>query len=238
VHPTLASPEDGTTPATRLLPAWAGQCSLSLPSSGRMADALASIPLPEALARAVSRRQLQFRAGRYCAWMALEALGEPGHVVPRGANGAPVWPAGFTGSITHSDDFASAVAARVRDARAIGIDTEPTIAPARAARVAPVVASAGEMDDLARAGLSWLEALTLAFSAKEATFKCLHPLVGRMFGFQAVRIAAVDGSTGQFQAGVVTPLGDAAPAGTVLEGRFAFDGARVHTAVSLPAEGR
>src|SRR5688500_17157468 len=84
------------------------------------------IDLEPTLERAVTRRQMQFRAGRYCAMKAMEALDPQfaGHHVRRGATGAPVWPLGLAGSITHTDDFASAVVASTATAVSLGIDTE------------------------------------------------------------------------------------------------------------------
>lgn len=234
---TISRPEDLVqVPNPRLLPSWAGHASVRLPPPPEACGLFDTIALPEGLLRAVPGRQLQFQAGRYCAREALRALGETGVDVPRAASGAPVWPAGITGSITHTDEFASAAVARVSDARALGIDTERVVSAERAAGISRVVATPEELANVRAAGYGWCEALTLVFSAKEATFKCLHPLVGRLFGFHTVRIVEVDRRARAFEAVLVTSLGQAYPSGTRLKGRFEIDDPWVHTAVVVPPD--
>ncbi len=65
------------------------------------ADAL----LPEErqfLIKAVPKRIHEFAGGRACARAALSQIGYGGVAVLRGADRAPIWPAGATGSITHT----------------------------------------------------------------------------------------------------------------------------------------
>src|SRR5687768_5342608 len=62
------------------------------------------VPLPRTLESAVPKRQAHYRAGRYCAMKAMSALdaGFATHPVDRAVDGAPVWPRGVVGSITHT----------------------------------------------------------------------------------------------------------------------------------------
>ncbi|MGW0783195.1 4'-phosphopantetheinyl transferase family protein [Streptomyces sp. NPDC002913] len=61
----------------------------------------------------VDRRRREFTTARWCARRALAAAGAPTADAPlrRGRQGEPLWPAGFTGSITHSAGYRAAVAA-------------------------------------------------------------------------------------------------------------------------------
>jgi enterobactin synthetase component D len=193
------------------------------------------IVLAPTLERAVPRRQMQFRAGRYCAMKAMEAL-DPQFArrhVGRTATGAPVWPLGLAGSITHTDDFASAAVASTATTVSLGIDTERVMSNQQARDVGNLIASSVELRHCDVAGIPPLEAITLVFSAKESIFKCLHPLVGRMFEFDDVRVVCVDTAAQVFRAEIVTTLGTAFPAGTLLEGRFAIENQRIHTGISL-----
>jgi enterobactin synthetase component D len=193
------------------------------------------IVLPPTLERAVPSRQMQFRAGRYCAMKAMEAL-DPQFAryhVRRAATGAPVWPPGLAGSITHTDDFASAAVASTATTVSLGIDTERIMSDQQAGDVGSLIASPVELRQCHVAGIPPREALTLVFSAKESIFKCLHPLVGRMFEFDDVRVVGVDRAAQLFRAEIVTTLGTAFPAGTLLEGRFAIEDQRIHTGISL-----
>ena len=198
-------------------------------------ERLSAIELPDELKHAAVRRQLHFRAGRFCAREALRRLGSrPPSIGPaRGDDGAPVWPAGVVGSITHTDGFAAAAVAAAGDVSAVGIDTERVMSQERARSVVSAVAWPSELAHLQRIGCDRQEALTMVFSAKEAVFKCLYPSIGRRFGFHDIRIVGVDAWARTFQARVVRTLGDRFAAGTVLEGRFAIDGAFVHTGIVL-----
>src|SRR5450432_1156051 len=74
------------------------------------------------VSRAVDKRQAEFVAGRWCAHRALEEIGRPAEIIGIGPQGAPLWPAGATGSITHDSGLCVAVAARLANVNALGID--------------------------------------------------------------------------------------------------------------------
>ncbi|WP_405983455.1 4'-phosphopantetheinyl transferase [Streptomyces sp. NBC_00872] len=150
-------------------------------------DDLAPAPLfPEEAALMAgrrARRRAQFATARACARHSLAELGlAPAPLLP-GAGGAPRWPAGVVGSITHCDGYRAAVVARAAEVAALGIDAEPAEPLPRG--VLGLVASAGEraaLERLAdeRPGLCWDR---LLFSAKEAVYKAWYPSVERWLGF-------------------------------------------------------
>ncbi|POX38552.1 4'-phosphopantetheinyl transferase, partial [Streptomyces sp. Ru73] len=72
-------------------------------------------------------RRAEFVTGRHCAHRAMERLGAPAAPVPRGVRGAPGWPAGIVGSITHCAGYRAAAVARSGRVRAVGIDAEPDL---------------------------------------------------------------------------------------------------------------
>ena len=76
---------------------------------------------------------------------------------------------------------------------------------------------------------------TLVFSAKESVFKCLYPLVKKMFWFDAVGIEIVDADRGVFRATLLSDLSPDLRAGMRLEGRYQIDSSYVHTGVLLAA---
>jgi len=157
----------------------------------------------ELLAGATPQRRTELATGRHCARVALSCIDPAlaGMPVLADARGAPLWPRGTVGSITHCAGWTGAVAARARTSgtgrgiRAVGLDAEPsTPLPAG---VLEVVASEPEreaVDRLAGAhpGTPWD---TLLFCAKEATYKAWYPLTGIVVGHDAVRVAlSPDGS--------------------------------------------
>jgi enterobactin synthetase component D len=225
---------DATTPL--IVPPQARQYSVEFGASHPALPAFANaIPCPPDLAAAPPPRIRQYRAGRLCARRALQELAgtTAGPVRVRGPGGVPVWPSGIVGSITHTDDFASAAVARASDVAGLGIDAEPIMSDEIARGIAPGIAWACELLEGRRAGLTRLEALTVVFSAKEAVFKCLYPRVGRFFDSHDVRIIAVDSDSGTFVARVVKSLSGELPAGTTVAGHFAIACGRVHSGAVL-----
>ena len=176
--------------------------------------------LPESLRTAVPKRKAEFVAGRWCAREALRAAGA-GEVedIPIGAQRAPVWPAGFVGSITHSHGMAAAAVARVGDARGLGLDLEPFVEVTRAARLAPKVARPEELALAAAIGLEPGACFTLVFAAKEALFKCVAPIVGRYFDFLDARVTAVASDAISFE--LAADLGSGFDRGRSFNARWA-----------------
>ena len=221
----------------RVLPSHVRQYSIRLdPRAADGVDGWSEVPMPPELAAAAPRRRLHFRAGRHCAIEALRLLAphRPVTALRRGPDGAPIWPSGVTGSITHTDDFVSAAVVDADRARSVGIDSEPVMSAERARRVAVVVSWPCELALLRDAGFDRLVALTLVFSAKEAVFKCLHPIVGHVFGYHDVRLIAVDPASRTFTVRIVRTLAPDYPAGTMLTGRYDVEERRVHTGIVIP----
>jgi 4'-phosphopantetheinyl transferase EntD len=121
-------------------------------------------------------------AARIAARELLARLGQPACPLPKAPSGAPVWPDGFAGSLSHDARVAVAAVARRRDHAALGIDIEP--AAPLPAEMLDLVASARERrslgDDRYRG--------RLLFAAKEAVYKALHPLDGRFLEFQDIEV--------------------------------------------------
>lgn len=221
------------------LPAFVSAYSIAIDADDAAAPELLfpSVHLPEALRRAASRRQIEFLAGRYCAQRAvLGALSIDPGTLPVGEGGAPRWPHGVVGSITHSRRLASAAVARRSDAAAIGIDSEAIMAAAQADEVRPLIVQPGELALAVGGGRGEREALTLLFSAKESVYKGLYASVGRYFDYLDV-VVTLD-PAGEFEARLEVDLAPALPAGARFRGRYAIDDAHVHTALVLPAAGR
>lgn len=129
------------------------------------------------ISRAVSKRKNEFRAGRLCAHDALGALNVPFASLLTGPDREPLWPEGIVGSISHSNVLCVAAVARRSELVAIGIDTE--LDEALPEPLIPKICTPAE----AKRPLH-----KQVFSAKEATYKCLHPSVKKFFGFHAAEV--------------------------------------------------
>jgi enterobactin synthetase component D len=215
------------------LPAYASTYSVAFdPADGTDPEALfPGVLLPDRLRTVSVRRRLDFLAGRYCASRALElaSLASGAVSLPVGDGGAPAWPVGVVGSITHTEGFASAAVASTRDASGLGIDSETLLATSEVAEVRALLVEPGELEEAVLGGRSEEQALTLLFSAKESLYKCLYPRVGRFFDQLDARVTLEP--PGSFVARLKVDLAPGLGAGTRLRGAFAVDGHRVHTAV-------
>jgi enterobactin synthetase component D len=137
-----------------------------------------------------AKRRYQFLLGRVAANRALALLGgAPTDAVARGPRGEPVWPAGFTGSISHTGALAIGVV--LRDVRVhIGIDIE-SITHRDTRDLAEYVTDPAERGALACACRHDDHAFYLGFSLKEAVIKALRPPLGTSIDFRGVALLDV-----------------------------------------------
>lgn len=172
--------------------------------------------------RSVEKRRAEFHAGRVLARGALAAVGARDAALLPGPDRAPVWPAGFTGSITHTDSWVAVAVARRPDYRALGVDIEEIgrFHPRLETRILSPAEIAEHLDGLDPAARQAMSAAL--FCVKEAFYKCQFPLTGRRLGFHDV---AVETLSTERDGGVVRvaarPTSD--PAGA-MTGRYALLG--------------
>ncbi|MGA5302413.1 4'-phosphopantetheinyl transferase family protein [Nucisporomicrobium flavum] len=166
-----------------------------LPPHVRSAYALADPPaatlFPEEaalVAAAVPKRRDEFTTARHCAREALATLGIPPAPILRGDRGAPVWPPGIVGSLTHCAGYRAAAVARASDVTGIGIDAE-THGPLPAG-VLGLVALPAEREHLTELAGSHPETYweRLLFSAKESIYKVWFPRTGEWLGFEEAEV--------------------------------------------------
>jgi 4'-phosphopantetheinyl transferase EntD len=143
----------------------------------------------DAVAGAVDKRRREFATARACARDALAQLGFPPAPVPRRGGGAPRWPDGVTGSITHCAGYRACAVARTPDVASIGIDAEPN--EATPPGVLATISDRAERAQIARLSaeepaVAWDR---LLFSAKESVYKTWYPLTGRWLGFDGASIS-------------------------------------------------
>ena len=140
------------------------------------------------IAKAVDKRRREFATARACARAALAKLGLPPVPIVPGLRGAPQWPPGVVGSITHCAGYRASAVARDRDVVTIGLDAEPH--DNLPSGVLEAVASDGEQARLAalaaaRPDVCWDRML---FSVKESVYKAWFPLTRRWLGFEEASV--------------------------------------------------
>ncbi|MDG9715915.1 4'-phosphopantetheinyl transferase [Streptomyces sp. DH24] len=206
---------------------------------GEDADEARLYPEEEALvARAVAKRRREFAGVRSCARRAMEKLGVPPQPVLVGERGAPRWPDGVVGSMTHCAGFCGAALARAGDLASVGIDAEP--AGPLPQGVLTAVALPAEAERLARLAAERPEVHwdRLLFSAKESVYKAWFPLTGKWLDFSEADIEIFadpgDRPGGTFRAALLVPgprVGDRRV--DHFDGRWTAQGGLLATAVSI-----
>ncbi|MER5772293.1 4'-phosphopantetheinyl transferase family protein [Streptomyces sp. NPDC001985] len=195
---------------------------------------IALFPQEEAaIVRAVEKRRREFTTVRACARRALARLGLPEAPLVPGVRGAPVWPAGVTGSMTHCAGYRAAALARTTDLAAVGIDAEPhdTLPDGVLEAVARPEERAWIAEGGAGPGVCWDR---LLFSAKETVFKVWYPLTGKELGFEEATLVFHPGGT--FTARLLVPVpATAHPLPAELPGRWTVADGIALTAAVLPA---
>jgi 4'-phosphopantetheinyl transferase EntD len=168
-----------------------------------------------AVASSVDKRRREFTTARGCARRALAVLGLPPVPIVPGERGAPAWPSGVVGSMTHCDGYRASAVALERKVRTVGLDAEPN-GPLPDG-VLKMIATPAEIDWLNGApsgpagnssGVCWDR---LLFSAKESIYKAWFPLTRRWLDFEEA-VVTPDPDAGTFDARLCVP-------GPVVDGR-------------------
>jgi phosphopantetheine--protein transferase-like protein len=169
------------------------------------------------VAQAGQKRRRDFALGRSCARAALSALGHgDAMVIGRDESGAPLWPTGVVGSITHTKFYAAAMVAQAQDVSGLGVDAEQVggVTP----DLWPRLFDSAECDQLTALHPRQQQIFaTLFFSAKEAVYKASGSKSG--LAFREIHITPEDGGF------------TAARSGAILRGRYALQDDLMLTAV-------
>lgn len=190
-------------------------------------------PEEAALVRdSVETRRQEFATGRHCARRAVAALGGiPAGPLLATPQGAPRWPAGVCGAITHCAGYRAAAVARTSGITALGIDAEPDVPLPEG--VLEAVALPAEQVQVKQHAARYPTANwdKLLFSAKESIYKAWFPATSRPLGFEHVLID-VDPVRGTFHGRVLpSTLRAAEPSMCDLDGRWAVGHGIVITSV-------
>jgi 4'-phosphopantetheinyl transferase EntD len=216
-----------------------------LPSAVAVAEEFGDVPdvvlFPDeeaVIARAVDKRRREFSTGRACARAALAKLGMPPVPIVPGPRGAPQWPPGVVGSITHCAGYRASAVARDDEVVTIGLDAEPH--DTLPAGVLGAVASDSEQARLAALAAARPEVCwdRMLFSAKESVYKAWFPLTRRWLGFEEASVD-IDPVAGTFTARLLLTSGGGpvvnGAALTGFEGRWLVSNGLIATAIAITA---
>lgn len=199
------------------------------------APAQVALAEPPSILGAQPKRRTDFLAGRLCARQALTCLNGPIICPDQQEDGAPAWPDGFTGSITHTDGLAAAIAGPRELWLGLGMDLEPVISNERARRLAPRLLTPAErtrFEPMLNQTPGSL--VTMVFSLKESLFKALYPITDQRFYFQAAELMDAP-DDGYARVRLCTALGPAWPEGATLDAHITDCNGHCLTLIAIPA---
>lgn len=187
--------------------------------------------------RAVAKRRLEFTSARVCARRAMEKLGRAPAAVPTGERGAPVWPDGLLGSMTHCDGYRCAALARTGDLASLGIDAETHEPLPEGVLDAVSLPAERDRQRALAAAHPGVHFDRLLFSAKESVYKAWFPLTRAWLDFSEADIELVPAHAdrGTFHARLLVPgplVGGARLTG--FDGHWLTRDGLVLTAVTVP----
>lgn len=183
-------------------------------------------------APAAQRRHAEYQAGRDLAATLLAGLGAQTLQVGTNADRAPVWPDGFTGSISHSRQLLAVAVGRHEDTRGLGIDLE-AIANADELQAIESVCMVPEEHALVGNALPRADWATLVFSAKEAFYKCQFPLTRCPLEFGDLAVMHADVSAQRLVLRLQRDAGPDFRRGQSFHCGYRYGQGHVYTAVQL-----
>ncbi len=143
----------------------------------------------EAPVSATPARRTEFATGRALARRCLITLGQPPQKIERGPDRAPIWPEGFTGSISHTSGLTIAVVWAPPDVKGAGIGIDAEQMGLVDQTVFDTVFTPHERELLSRCNTQGRDLLATAlFSAKESIFKAQYPLTKRFIDYHEIEI--------------------------------------------------
>jgi 4'-phosphopantetheinyl transferase EntD len=128
------------------------------------------------------KRRKEFVLGRRACHLALSQIGFLKPVL-KGERGEPLWPSGVLGSISHCDDFAAVAVVPQHKYKAVGLDIEKTTRDIDI----DLIELISDPSEKILCGNSKQFVIEL-FSAKEAIYKALFPLVKNYIDFRDVTL--------------------------------------------------
>lgn len=187
--------------------------------------------MPSEMRKVLPERLNEFAAGRRAARLALTRAGCQGDAaLEQDADGLPLWPAGWLGSISHTDRLAAAVVAVAghASARVIGLDLEPLMGVSAAMEIA-MDAAPEHVTPAAAPG--YAAEITRIFSAKEALYKALFPSTRQFREFDAARALWQGGPNATLQLVLTEDWGNGWAAGTCFDAQQTIAANHVLTVV-------
>jgi enterobactin synthetase component D len=180
------------------------------------------------------RARVLTSGGRILAAELLSLLGAVDSIIGKSVDRAPLWPDGFTGSITHTNNLIGVAVCRSSEFQSVGIDIEEIVSAETAKQICSICLSHEEYALVQGSNVDYRVLVTICFSAKEALYKCVYPLTRIFFDFKDVRIICLDMERQLIRIQLLEKQSLEFPSGRTLDGRFSLHAAHVFTSFEIP----
>ena len=173
------------------------------------------------------KRKAEYSAGRNQSRRLIAALTGTVEPLLAGNYRQPLWPAGITGSISHSDDFCAVAVARDTTIQDLGIDVETfeNLDPA----VEELVLTPAEYG-ITRDLPGW--ASKLIFSIKESNYKCCYHRVRAFIDFKQCEVA-LDINTQTYTSRIKCNDADGEPLFLLVRGGWLIESGHIFTSAVM-----
>lgn len=165
---------------------------------------------PSFIQTASAKRKSEYLAGRYLSKLLLQSYNICDVSVTSGIRKEPIWPDGYTGSISHTNKRAICAISSKNDYYSLGIDCERLITSKTIESIQALVIDDNEGALLRNRDENSQEAFTIIFSAKESLFKATHCLINSYINFDSAKIVSLnmDNKKGSFILRLNNPIFD------------------------------
>ncbi|MEM6049308.1 4'-phosphopantetheinyl transferase superfamily protein [Erwinia sp. P7711] len=185
------------------------------------------LPVPLHLNKAVRKRRAEYLASRALVRHALCRLGSDPWILANDASRAPLWPAGFCGSLSHSTQEIALLLAKAESGKLLGVDCEQVMRAETAEAMQENIITQQEKHLLMQSGLPFPDALTLAFSLKESLYKALSPRLRKFMSFSEAEIVFCAPRAEKVLLRLTTSHSSEFPAGREFTGRVERTSSRI-----------
>jgi 4'-phosphopantetheinyl transferase EntD len=187
------------------------------------------LPLPLHLNKAARKRRAEYLASRALVRHALCRLGAEPWILTNDAERAPIWPADFSGSLSHSTQKIALLLAETESGKLLGVDCEEVMRAETAEAMQANIITQREKQRLLEYGLPLPDALTLAFSLKESLYKALYPRLKKFMSFSEAEIVFCSPQAEKVVLRLTTSHSSDFPAGREFTGRVERTSTRILT---------
>jgi 4'-phosphopantetheinyl transferase EntD len=178
----------------------------------------------------LKKRRKEFVSGRICARSALETFSVFNQPITMREDRSPVWPEGFVGSISHSNDLCAAVVTQQDQFQSVGLDIE--VVNDFNSNYCRHICTENEL--LRMTSLSEIDKqrdTALIFSAKESFYKCQYQITKAWLDFHDVEIL-IDNENKEFSVEFRDKIINSIISSTMFKGKYVFSQEYILTGIT------